>query len=381
MDASGVRSVSRLMNAPRILAGAIGALTLATTSAFAGLTDGMTEGPVALKSAGPIAFGPEGILLIADPKAAAVFAVATDDMKAGDSKPLKVEAIAQKIAGLLGTSPDQILINDMAVNPASRSVYLAVSRGRGPDAAAVVIRVKTDGAIEAVNLEKVKSSRLELSNTPADAAPAGGGQRQSNARAESITDVGFFENRVLIAGLSNEEFASTLRDVPFPFIKADPGTSVEIFHGAHGRFETRAPVRTFVPMIVGNEPSVLAAYTCTPLVQFPIRELKPGAKIRGKTVAELGNRNRPLDMISYQKDGKPFLLLANSARGVMKIPADKITGAESITAKVADKQGVAYETIDSWKGIDQLDRLDEKTAVVLARGEGDALTLESRDLP
>jgi hypothetical protein len=133
-------------------------------------------------------------------------------------------------------------------------------------------------------------------------------------------------------------------------------------------------------MIVGNEPSVLAAYTCTPLVQFPIRELKPGAKIRGKTVAELGNRNRPLDMISYQKDGKPFLLLANSARGVMNIPADKITGAESITAKVDDKQGVAYETIESWKGIDQLDRLDDKTAVVLAR-EGEALTLESRDLP
>jgi hypothetical protein len=169
--------------------------------------------------------------------------------------------------------------------------------------------------------------------------------------------------------------------VPFPFIKADPGTSVEIYHGAHGKFETRAPVRTFVPMIVGNEPSVLAAYTCTPLVQFPIRELKPGAKIRGKTVAELGNRNRPLDMISYQKDGKPYLLLANSARGVMKIPADKITGAESITAKVADKQGIAYETIEAWKGIDQLDRLDDKTAVVLTRGEGDALTLESRDLP
>ena len=86
-------------------------------------------------------------------------------------------------------------------------------------------------------------------------------------------------------------------------------------------------------------------------------------------------------MISYQKDGKPFLLLANSARGVMKIPADKITEAQGITARVAEKEGIVYETIESWKGIDQLDRLDEKTAIVLARGEGDALTLESRDLP
>ena len=368
------------MNAPRLLAGATAALTLLATPVFAALTDGMKDGAVSLKSAGPLAFGPEGILFVADPKAAAVYAIATGDTKSGDAKALKVEGIAQKIAGLVGTAPDQILINDMAVNPASRSVYLAVSRGRGPDAAAVLIRVKSDGAIEAVNLDKVKSSRLELANPPADAV-AGEGRRQANPRTESITDIGFFEDRLLVAGLSNEEFASTLRDVRFPFEGPAGQTSVEIYHGAHGKFETRAPVRTFVPIIVGNEPSVLAAYTCTPLVHFPIRELKAGAKIRGKTVAELGNRNRPLDMISYQKDGKPFLLLANSARGVMKIPADKTTEAQGITARVAEKEGIAYETIESWKGIDQLDRLDEKTAIVLARGEGDALTLESRDLP
>jgi len=230
------------------------------------------------------------------------------------------------------------------------------------------------------SLDQVKFSRGELPDAPVDGV-VGQSNRQSNPRQESITDIAFLEDRILIAGLSNEEFGSTLRAVPFPFKTVANGTSVEIFHGAHGRFETRAPVRTFVPFKVGNEPSLLAAYTCTPLVQFPLSDLKPGAKIKGKTVAELGNRNRPLDMISYQKDGKPYLLLANSARGVMKIPADKITGAESITAKVDDKQGIAYETIDSWKGIDQLDRLDDKTAVVLTRGEGDALTLESRDLP
>jgi hypothetical protein len=369
------------MNTPRILPRAIAALSLLSSPILAaGLTDGMTEGAVTLKSAGPLAFGPEGILFVADTKAAAVVAIATGDTKAGEAKPLKVEGIAQKIAGLLGTVPDQILINDMAVNPASRSVYLSVSRGRGPEAAPVIIRVKSGGEIEAVSLAKVKSSRAELPDAPVDAV-TGEGRRQSNPRLESITDIGFLEDRVLIAGLSNEEFASTLRDVRFPFSKIEGGTSVEIYHGAHGKFETRSPVRTFVPLIVGNEPSVLAAYTCTPLVQFPIRELKPGAKIKGKTIAELGNRNRPLDMISYQKDGKQFLLLANSARGIMKIAADQITGAKGITEKVADKQGVGYETIEAWKGIDQLDRLDDKTAVVLARGEGDALTLESRDLP
>ncbi len=369
------------MNTPLQLARVIAALSLITPPAIAaGLTDGMTEGAVILKSAGPLAFGPEGILFVADTKAAAVVAIATGDTKAGDAKPLKVEGIAQKIAGLLGTAADQILINDMAVNPASRSVYLSVSRGRGPDAMPVLIRVKSGGEIEAVNLEKVKSSRVELPDAPADAA-AGEGRQQANPRLESITDIGFLEDRVLIAGLSNEEFSSTLRDVNFPFKKMEGGTSVEIFHGAHGKFETRSPVRTFVPFIVGNEPSLIAAYTCTPLVQFPLRELKPGAKIKGKTIAELGNRNRPLDMISYQKDGKQFLLLANSSRGVMKIATENIVEVEGITSRVEDKKGLGYETIEAWKGVDQLDRLDDKTAVVLTRGEGNALTLESRDLP
>jgi len=75
--------------------------------------------------------------------------------------------------------------------------------------------------------------------------PAGAPAKQS--ALESITDIGFLEDRVLIAGLSNEEFASTLRDVRFPFTKVAGGTSVEIYHGAHGKFETRAARRTFVP--------------------------------------------------------------------------------------------------------------------------------------
>ena len=204
----------------------------------------------------------------------------------------------------------------------------------------------------------------------------------SNRAGRLLRELGAgVEDRVLIAGLSNEEFASTLRAIPFPFKTVANGTSVEIYHGAHGRFETRSPVRTFVPFKVGNEPHLLAAYTCTPLVQFPLSELKPGAKIKGKTIAELGNRNRPLDMIVYQKDGKDYLLLANSSRGIMKISTDNIEKAESITGKVDGKKGVGYETIESWKGIDQLDRLDAQHAVVLRRSDTGSLNLESLPLP
>ena len=345
-------------------------------------TAGMKEGKLELKSAGPITFGPEGILLIADTKAAAIAAVATGDTKASSSaKATKVEGINQKIAGLLGTAADQILIDDLAVNPISRNTYLAVSRGRGADATPVIIRVKPDGEPEQCSLDKVKFSRGELPDAPVDGV-VGQGQRQSNPRRESITDIAFLEDRVLVAGLSNEEFASTLRAIPFPFKTVANGTSVEIYHGAHGRFETRSPVRTFVPFKIGNEAHLLAAYTCTPLVQFPLSQIQPGAKIKGKTIAELGNRNRPLDMIVYQKGGKDYLLLANSSRGIMKISADQIEKSEGIEAPVKDgTKGVPYETIESWKGIDQLDRLDNQNAIVLRRGEGGALNLESLALP
>jgi hypothetical protein len=343
---------------------------------------GMKEGPVELKSLGPMAFGPDGILFLADTRGAAVVAIATGDTKApAATKQIKVEGINQKIAALLGTAADQILIQDMVINPVSKNAYLGVSRGRGPDATPVLVRVKADSQLEVVALDKAKFSRAELPDAPVDGV-VGQGNRQSNPRQESITDIAFFQDRVLIAGLSNEEFASTLRALPFPFQTVANGTSVEIYHGAHGRFETRSPVRTFVPFKIGNEPHLLAAYTCTPLVQFPINELKPGAKIKGKTIAELGNRNRPIDMIVYQKGGKDYLLLANSSRGIMKITTDQIEGAENITNPVPDgTKGQAYETIEDWKGVDQLDTLDSQFAVVLRRGEGGALNLESLPLP
>jgi hypothetical protein len=86
-------------------------------------------------------------------------------------------------------------------------------------------------------------------------------------------------------------------------------------------------------------------------------------------------------MIVYQKDGKDFLLLANSSRGIMKISTDSIEKAEGITERVAGKKGLPYETIESWKGVEQLDRFGEKNALVLRKGEGTALNLESLPLP
>ncbi len=78
---------------------------------------------------------------------------------------------------------------------------------------------------------------------------------------------------------------------------------------------------TFIPYTINNKRHVIASYTCTPLVRFPLESLT-GSKVVGTTIAELGNRNRPLDMILYTKGGREFLLMSNNSRGVMKIPTE-----------------------------------------------------------
>src|SRR5688572_12776108 len=77
-------------------------------------TKGMKEGALNLKSAGPITFGDNGILFVADSASAAIFAVDIQDTKpAVKSEPLKIKAVSDKVAALLGTAPDQVLINDL----------------------------------------------------------------------------------------------------------------------------------------------------------------------------------------------------------------------------------------------------------------------------
>ena len=184
---------------------------------------------------------------------------------------------------------------------------------------------------------------------------------------------------MVVAGLSNEEFSSNLRSIPFPFQQAAQGAKIEIYHGSHARFETNSPIRTLMPFTIKGEAFVLAAYTCTPLVKIPVSELKAGAKVKGTTIAELGAGNRPLDMISYQKGGKDYILMANSSRGVMKLNADGLEKYTPITAP-SDIAGVPYTTVAGWKGVQQLDKLDENTALVLADAGG-SLDLRAIALP
>ncbi|HEY1067913.1 MAG TPA: hypothetical protein VGE52_17450 [Pirellulales bacterium] len=335
------------------------------------------KGKPDVKSIGPLAFGPDGVLFLGDPRGAAIFAVEAPTASSAVDANFKIEGIDAQVAALLGVSAGDVLINDLAVQPGSGQAFLSVSRGKGPDAESVVVKVDAAGNLALVPLDNVNYSKFAIDNAPAEDAKD---RRGNSLRLEAITDLAYVDGRLLIAGLSNEEFASQLRAIHFPFDKDDTSASVEIYHGAHGAVETRAPVRTFVPFTLNGEEFVLAAYTCTPLVKFPLSQVKDGVKLRGTTVAELGNQNRPLDIVSYQRDGKTYLLLANSKRGVMKIATDKLGTQEGIESKVADTAGLPYETIADLKGVEQLDKLGADRALLLVRTEK-GLNLEAVALP
>ena len=239
-----------------------------------------------------------------------------------------------------------------------------------------------EGKIAPLALDKINNSRVELADAPDSKAPQG---RRGNPRDESITDVTFVNGKVIVSGLGKSEkaeIASTVREVEFPFSEDAKGTNIEIYHAAHGRLESDAVVRTFAPMIIDGEATLLAGFTCTPLVKFPLGKLDAGEKVRGTTVAELGNRNRPLDMIVYQKGGKDFVLMSNSARGVMKISTDNLRENGGLTEPVkgGGTAGQTFETIKELEGIEQLDKLDDSRAVVLAKADN-SLSLRTINLP
>ena len=358
----------------------LGVAALAGVASYwtaAGVPVAAADGGPQMSSIGPMTFAPDGVLFAADPQAATVYALELGEKASGGAAGTQaVDAIDQKIAALLGTDAKEIIITDLVVHPRTKNAYISVMRGQGTAGKPALLRVDGAGKIEAVTFDNLKHTKVALPNPP-----NAGTNPQRDPRQQSITDMAFTEGRLYIAGLSNEEFASKLRTVKYPFAAADNGTSVEIFHGNHGQLETRSPVYAFVPYSIGNQPHLVAAYLCTPLVKFPVASLQPGSKVVGTTIAELGNRNRPIDMVLYKKDGREFLLMSNTSRGVMKIPTDGFAAAAAITERVtAETGGVAFETVAALKGVEQLDLLDGSRTLALSRTEG-ALNLVTAALP
>jgi len=331
----------------------------------------LTAGKVPLMSAGAMSFGPAGILFVGDSIGASVVAIDTGDTKAPASAvKIDVEGVDAKIAAMVGVTPDQIVINDLAVNPVSRNVYLSASRGRGPDAMPLIVRVDGAGKLTPLPLDNARHASVSLAD-----APAANGSGRQNPRMQTITDMAYVNGNLMVAGLSNEEWSSALRSIPYPFNAAPKGTTLQIWHSSHGRYETESPIRTFVPYTIAGQSYVLAAYTCTPLVKIPVSELKPGVKVKGVEIADLGAGNQPLDMIPYKKGGHDYILIANSSFGVLKLKADKIETYPAINSPtITDVAGVPFDKITNLANVRHLGQIDEANVVLLMGKQGSGPT-------
>lgn len=341
----------------------------------------LEEGTPALQSAGPLAFGPQGVLFIGDTKGATVFAIGTGDVEGNPNQVnVSLDNLDAALATALNAAPGQVKVNDLAVNPLTGSIYLSVAIGE--DSKPGIVRITSDAKVSPVSLEQVLFAKSMLPNPPEDKVTGNGG-RQRNLRDESITDLAFVDGNVLVSGMSSNASPSAVRTIPFPFSDDQKTSSLEIYHAAHGRSEDNAAIRTFVPFVIDGQPNVLAGFTCTPLVRFPVSDLQSDGSVKGTTIAELGNRNRPLDMIAYEQQGKTFLLMSNSARGVMKIDTREIEKNEGLTEPVrgGGTAGQPYETVSDLQDVVQMDRLGADNLVVLTQKENGPMHLVTRPLP
>ena len=264
------------------------------------LTEDFVFGDPDIKSMHALAFGPQSILFVGDSDAAQIVAVDLSAQKKAVNEEMSIPNLEETLSNLLGSSTDQFQIIDMAVDPSNENVYIAVNHSSGKS----LLFLVNNNTLESVPMDAVSYSKTELKNAvSAEAAD----RRGRSLRKWAISDLRFADGKVMVSGLSNAEFSSTFRSISFPFNESATQSSLEIYHAAHGKYETKSPIKTFTPISINNKTQILASYTCTPLVVFPMEELKDGKHTKGRTVAELGNWNTPLDIIEMEKEGQRYI--------------------------------------------------------------------------
>jgi len=352
-----------------------------------------------LQSAGPLLFAPDVspdgavVLFVADVAAATVYAfeLPAEDAPATPVTEVRVDRLGAKLASLLGVERDDVLIRGIAVHPLSKAVYLSVARGRGPEAGPALVRAGAEGELSIVELDDLPFTSFALDDAPADDDTRtdvwlDGGDESSQpreingitlniaqlpARRSAVTGLAWVDGTLFVAGLSNEEFTSRLRRIPYPFDGSAQATSVEIFHVDHGKYETQAPIRALTAFDGGA--GILATYTCTPVAYFPVDELRGEGLVRGRTVAELGPMNQPFSIVSYERDGEEFLLVSNTRHPLLKIPAASIAGQSHLDVPRSEdgaSLGVPREGLDH-PGITWMANLDRGHVVVVQDEDGD----------
>jgi len=333
-----------------------------------------STGNPGLRSIQVLSFAPEGVLLVGDGAGAQIVAIETGDTAPGEAFSGSIEGFRAKLAGHLGAKANGVEILDLAVNPASNNIYVAARRQA--DKQYVIVTVNGKGQIRELELDDVRHAKIGLSG--------------ENVKISAVTDVAWADDRIVAAGRSNETFASKIFSISAPLKKGSQSTmfSAETYHVSHRRWETKAPMSVLIPFREDDKTFVIGAFSCTPVVKYPLDSLKAGAQVKGTSVMELGSGNRPIDMFIYKKGGKHFVL-SNTFRfhhkrkpfgpspywtvkfqqGILEAKEDvnetalrRLKGYEPATERV--------QMVEAFHGVMQMDKLGKDRAVVLREAKG-----------
>lgn len=247
------------------------------------------QGNPKLKTIEAIRFGPNGLLIIGG--GADVVTVETGDTKETTWSKTEIADIAGQLAGKLGLMANDIEIRRIAVNPASRKLYVAVRSLKSNQFA--ILTVDGAGKIDEFSLENVKYNRYPL--------------LVGNNAVTKITDVLWAGGRIVAATQATDKFASRVFTI-FPG-KTTASFYTETFHTGHNKVETNAPIRCLMAYEEDSKSNIVGSFTCTPIVRYPLDDAQPDVKVKGTTVVELGTGNTPRSMFGYEKDGKKFILI------------------------------------------------------------------------
>src|SRR5215217_1202157 len=142
------------------IAALAGVLLFAGVNRKPALPYGFANGTPEVKSIAALTFGPNGVLFIGDAQNASVIAFDTKDtQRPATIKAFDLPNIDEKIAAALGTSKENITITDMAVNPVSKKLYVAV---KSADGTPVLLSIGADNQIKAVSLKDINFSTVTL---------------------------------------------------------------------------------------------------------------------------------------------------------------------------------------------------------------------------
>lgn len=264
-----------------------------------------------------IKFGDDKTLFVGDSKSATLYSYSIGTSNNPEAqKAYNIHDLSKKIAAFAKVDPMGIIIRDMAIHPSSKEAYIAFDTKTQKGYTSQIIILNQAGKIRKFDLNNTKHTEIKLNDAPTQDVTF---WDKTSMRSLTFTDIDFYKGKVYVSGMSNAEFSSALRVIDFPFSNKVSTSSIEIFHAVHGQNETRAPIQTLQFVTLNNEDYIVAAYTCTPLVLIPVKELKDGAHIVGKTIAEMGYGNTPVDIIKFQSEGfdkKPYegIILSNRNR-------------------------------------------------------------------